>query len=347
MIFKRRQKRRADVSVAAANAEIASDVMAFLTEQGLPANPVNFELGCLRRNDPKGLVARTVASITLTGDRISQEQADLLVAAYRSLGTGSAAQQPEEEGSARTELRHQTLHLAAITGAAMSATGQFGRDLTERLDEIDRDQHAQPLATSISAMIDRTGDTERRLNVAMAEIDALNSELAAAKNDAARDALTGLVNRRGLQLHLDALASDACTVIAICDIDRFKTINDKHGHQVGDRVIQAVAETIAASCEPHIVARWGGEEFVVLIDGLPLDAAADLIETAGRNLYGRSFRVRDTGEALDPVTFSAGVAIVENGDADTALSAADALLYQAKIDGRDRILTALPTALAA
>ncbi|QQV77784.1 GGDEF domain-containing protein [Sphingomonas aliaeris] len=346
MIFRRRHKNGADGLPDAAMEDLY-DVMAFLSEQDLPATPINFELAFLRKNDPRSLAARAIDAILIGGDRITQAQANQIVSAYRQLGGGTDREKSEKEAAGHTRLRHQTLHLADLTGEAMSATGQFGRDLSEHLDEMDGGQSAQAVADSISAMIDLTGDTERRLSAAIEQIESLNTELAAAKNDAARDALTGLVNRRGLQVHLDALEPHGCTALAICDIDRFKNINDRHGHQVGDRVIQAVAESIATSCEPHIVARWGGEEFVVLMDGVALEDAASLIEAANRNLQGRSFRVRDTGEALSPVTFSAGVVMIDDGKAEDAITAADALLYQAKVEGRDRVLTVHPAALAA
>ncbi|MEG3123901.1 diguanylate cyclase [Sphingomonas sp. GB1N7] len=319
-----------------------SAILRFLAEQGLRPTPVNYELAYIRANDGQSLAARAIDAILIGGDTVSQAQADHIVGAYRALGGGDQREQ-DEETAGHAELRHQTRHLAELTGAAMTATGQFGRDLSQHLDELDLDQ--PPLAAAIAAMIDRTGETEARLNAAMEQIDSLNSELMAAKNDAARDALTGLANRRGLQLHLDALEPGGCTAIAICDIDRFKTINDRHGHQVGDRVIKAVADSIAGSCEPHLVARWGGEEFVVVMEGVPLAAAADIIERSNRSLQNRVFRVRDSGEALEPITLSAGVVMVEDGKAEEAINAADALLYRAKMEGRDRVLwTACPLA---
>jgi diguanylate cyclase len=346
MIFKRRPKTGTDAMPDAA-IEGIYDVMAFLSEQDLPATPINFELAFLRKNDPKSLAARAIDAILIGGDRITQAQANQIVSAYRQLSGGTDREKAEKETSGHARLRHQTLHLADLTGEAISATEQFGRDLSDHLGDMDGEHSVQQVADSISAMIDLTGDTERRLSAAIDQIESLNAELAAARNDAARDALTGLVNRRGLQVHLDALEPHGCTALAICDIDRFKTINDQHGHQVGDRVIQAVADTIATSCDPHIVARWGGEEFVVLMDGVGLQDAAGLIEAANRSLQGRSFRVRETGEALSPVTFSAGVVMIDDGKAEDAITAADALLYRAKVEGRDRVLTVDQTALAA
>lgn len=346
-MFKRKQKTLADHAAPDACGRSAGDILAFLAEQDLPATPINFELGYLRWHDAGSLAAHAVEAILIDGGLISQMQADQIVGAYRALAITAMRTEPEGEMPGQTKLRHHTLHLADLTGEAMSATGQFGRDLTEHLDDLVADHPGAPLTASIAAMIDRTGDTERRLSVAMEQIDALNTELAAARNDAARDALTGLVNRRGLQVHLDALDAGGCTAIAICDIDRFKVINDRHGHLVGDRVIQAVAESLASSCSPHIVARWGGEEFVVLMDGVLLPTATEIIETAARNLHDRTFRVRDTGEALGPVTFSAGVVMVDAGRANDAIDSADALLYQAKIEGRDRVLSTPLAALAA
>ncbi|KQS04012.1 hypothetical protein ASG11_06900 [Sphingomonas sp. Leaf357] len=347
-MFKRKRQEIPDCAAVVEDELAVSAILRFLAEQGLRPTPVNYELAYIRANDGDSLAARAIDAILIGGDTVSQAQADHIVGAYRALGGGR--RESEEETAGHAELRHQTRHLAELTGAAMTATGQFGRDLSQHLDDLDQD--SPPFAATIAAMIDRTGETEARLSAAMQQIDSLNSELMAAKTDAARDALTGLANRRGLQLHLDALEPGGCTAIAICDIDRFKAINDRHGHQVGDRVIRAVAESIAASCEPHLVARWGGEEFVVVMEGVPLATAADIVVRSNRTLQNRVFRIRDTGEALEPITLSAGVVMVADGKAEEAITAADALLYRAKTEGRDRVIWAAdppdaPAAIAA
>lgn len=335
---------KAERAVRAQAEAAASNVLRFLGKQHLPATPVNYELGYLHHTDRESLAGRAVDAILITGDRVTQEQADYIVSAYRAVCSEPSEVEREAEASNGERLRHQTLHLADITADAATATGQFGRDLSAELGQMDRDR--MPIAKTISTMIARSTETERHLVSALQKIDALHAEVAAAQNDALRDALTGLANRRGLQAELDKLDKAGSTALAICDIDRFKAINDRHGHPVGDRVIKAVADSIAGSCAPHVVARWGGEEFVVLMHGVSLPDAHAIVQSANDALQRRAFRIRESGESLDPITFSAGIVMMDC-DALDAIAAADMLLYRAKQEGRNKVVVQGPASLAA
>lgn len=318
---------------------VAEAVLAFLADHALDPTPPNYELGYLHQTEPASLAARAIDAILITGAPLTQEQADEIHSAYRAR-TGDA---PVESRDG-VRLRHQTLQLHDLATDAASVTGQFGRDLNAELDQIDAED--LPIAKSIATMITRSGETERHLKSALKEIDALHAEVAAAQSDALRDSLTGLVNRRGLQAELAKAPADRPAALAICDIDRFKAINDRYGHPVGDRVIKAVAEAIARSCAPHIVARWGGEEFVVLMREVTPGEARAIVTAANRALQRRTFRLRDSGEALDPITFSAGIVMTRYGRALEAVGAADALLYRAKREGRNRVCAEEATAAA-
>lgn len=315
---------------------VAADVVAFLAAQSLDATPPNYELGYLYQTEPASLAARAIDAILITGASLTQEHADAITRAYHAAATsGNAPATDSIESRNGVRLRHQTLQLQDLASDAASATGQFGRDLTAELDQIEDDD--LPITKSITTMIARSSETERHLVSALKEIDALQAEVAAAQNDALRDSLTGLINRRGLEAELGKARADAPVALAICDIDRFKAINDRYGHPVGDRVIKAVAETIARSCAPHIVARWGGEEFVVVMAEVARDDACAIITAANYGLQRRTFRLRDSGAALDPITFSAGIVMTSHGAALGAIAAADALLYRAKREGRNRV----------
>lgn len=117
-------------------------------------------------------------------------------------------------------------------------------------------------------------------------------------------------------------------------------VNDEFGHGVGDRVLKAIAATLTRECEGHLVARWGGEEFVVLFEGSSLDAARQTLGVARAAVAERRFRLRDTDRPLGAITLSAGLVVVAPGMslADVARQA-DALLYQAKQAGRNRVVT--------
>jgi diguanylate cyclase (GGDEF)-like protein len=128
--------------------------------------------------------------------------------------------------------------------------------------------------------------------------------------------------------------------VALADVDDFKRLNDGHGHLAGDRALQAVAGTLAGGCRStDLVARFGGEEFVLLFPETGLDAAAALAEKLRAGVAAREVTGLD-GERLS-VTVSLGLAAAEGpgggvGPADL-LRAADEALYRAKAGGKNRV----------
>jgi len=188
-------------------------------------------------------------------------------------------------------------------------------------------------------MIDRTRSAEQALDAATGEARALRAKLDRARAEANHDVLTGLPNRRAFEAHYDERkAAGGPMAIAICDIDHFKSINDSHGHSVGDRVLKAVAEVMRTECHSHLVARLGGEEFVMLFSGIGTSEARDLVEQARQKLGSRNLRVRETDRPIGVVTFSAGITNCAEGESrETALGRADAMLYLAKANGRNRV----------
>lgn len=157
------------------------------------------------------------------------------------------------------------------------------------------------------------------------------------------DELTGLPNRRDVLARLETLlaAPDRGCALLIVDIDHFKSINDAHGHLVGDDILRAVARALRdGASEPIAMGRLGGEEFVVV--------QPDGDEVSGRQLAERLIaRVRalDLGHLLPGrrVTVSIGLTICAAGDTVTQmLRRADEALYVAKAGGRDRVVTRVP-----
>ena len=186
-----------------------------------------------------------------------------------------------------------------------------------------------------TAMIDRVRQAEVRLEAATCEAESLREELEQARGDARSDPLTGLPNRRAFAEAFAALPPGASAAVAICDVDRFKAVNDMFGHAIGDRVLRAVGKTIADECEDCVTARYGGEEFVILLTG---SDPVGVIEGARRRVAGKRFRLRDTDALLGTITFSAGVARIHPGEElDAALTRADASLYLAKANGRNQV----------
>ncbi len=163
---------------------------------------------------------------------------------------------------------------------------------------------------------------------------------------AARDFLTGLFNRRhffarGRQLVGEARDMDLPVSIAILDVDHFKRLNDRYGHDGGDQALTAIAGTLSIMAERgfNLLARIGGEEFAIIFPGADLAEAERLCEGIRTAIAGAPLTI--AGEVL-PLTVSIGVASIGPGDAlEAALGLADQALYKAKQDGRDKVRTAV------
>jgi diguanylate cyclase (GGDEF)-like protein len=156
---------------------------------------------------------------------------------------------------------------------------------------------------------------------------------------AATDPLTGLANRRLTLALLDQLARDCrldlAPVILLADLDHFKRINDGWGHAMGDQVLVAVASALRASTrDADTVARWGGEEFLIV---LPATRAGEATELAERlRLRVEALQVADRHQCPVPVTLSIGIArLAANETGSSWLKRADEALYRAKDGGRN------------
>lgn len=199
-----------------------------------------------------------------------------------------------------------------------------------------------------------------RLNALRSRLRAQRGELEAAlariQDLATQDALTGLVNRRHMQTLLDteqrrSTRNNQPFCLALIDLDHFKTVNDSHGHPAGDAVLHGFAQaTLPLLRITDVLARWGGEEFMLLMPGSQLPEACVALERVREQLAGMAF------EQLGPqrrITLSAGIADARPGDAiGPLIERADRALYHAKALGRDCVVVAgpagelLPSALA-
>jgi diguanylate cyclase (GGDEF)-like protein len=149
------------------------------------------------------------------------------------------------------------------------------------------------------------------------------------------DTLTGIANRRVAERTLNLFATGQRRyAVMMIDIDHFKLINDQHGHDTGDQILQRIADTLKGRMRPQdTVARWGGEEFLVIVESVTRDEAASIAESL------RELVERGTQEVLS-TTISIGVAHSNTGQGvDQILKRADEGLYAAKNSGRNKVVT--------
>ena len=215
-------------------------------------------------------------------------------------------------------------------------------DLEARLPQPQGAHEIRQLTDSIAGMTRRLIDgralLEQRIAERTAELKLANEALQRA---ATHDALTGLPNRRAADQRLtEELARHGRNgqplTLCLVDVDHFKRVNDQHGHAVGDQVLQQVGERLREACRhTDFVARFGGEEFLVLLP----DTDAGGAEVAARKLLAR-VSASPCG-AAGTITISVGVTTVPGRcSSDTALKWADDALYEAKRQGRNRAVHA-------
>ncbi len=324
---------------------------AFLAAHRLSPDPAHYTFAYAVLSEPGGELAAEIAMLTDGGYRLTHEQIEQLGGSVVAGGSpparwaeGDVALDRQAEALV-AQTQAQVDVFAAMTKAMHVETRDFGRDLAASAAAIERSprmQHGDEVTRIATAMIRRIRESEAKLATATEEADTLRAKLKQARDDARRDPLTGLSNRLGFaDAFAERVEGSGPHCLALCDIDRFKRVNDEFGHPVGDRVLCAIGEALAAACDGHIVSRHGGEEFAILLAGSDLAGAAALLDEARADVASRRFRDRDTGKPLGIVTISAGVTAIRPGEkADTAFERADRLLYTAKDTGRDKVCAA-------
>ncbi|GHE20015.1 GGDEF domain-containing protein [Halomonas urumqiensis] len=203
------------------------------------------------------------------------------------------------------------------------------RPVADDIAVMGRDEIAR-MAQTIRHYVARINHNEQRIMAMNDELDFL----------ATHDALTQLKNRhyfeRTLNTYRESL-EDQPYCVAMIDIDNFKLVNDRHGHDVGDEVIRWVADLLQANMpEGSLLARYGGEEFVALFPGEAAPLAQDALERTRERISAAPFVIGD-----QPITVSVSIGLASRlpgGDYALTLKAADESLYQAKRQGRNRLV---------
>ncbi|MDD0844946.1 GGDEF domain-containing protein [Pseudomonas sp. Gutcm_11s] len=263
------------------------------------------------------------------------------------LGTLTEAHEGYSESveSARNfnqELREQVSDLQASVQEAADLTG-LKRALEERLEGLlstvsshqrQREGREEEVAQRLQALSQKVAEMEH-------EAQGFREHIEEQRQKALTDPLTGLANRAGWAERLDLELArwrryGGDLLLAVLDIDHFKRINDGYGHLAGDKVLKIIAGELAKRLrKTDFLARFGGEEFVLLVPSTPLDGGQQLLETLRVAVESCPFHFR--GEPVT-ITLSAGLTAFASGESsETAFTRADQALYRAKGAGRNRI----------
>lgn len=222
-------------------------------------------------------------------------------------------------------------------------------DYIENVSEKFKDpsvQHIIKDLISATATLKQNGDKiTKKLEESTNEINNLKKDLQQVTMESQRDFLTGVFNRKTFEKYVDEQMiacknsnSDLC--LLMIDIDHFKQFNDRFGHLLGDEVLKIVARTLTEILKGRdAVARFGGEEFVVILPETPLDGAMRVAELIRHAIAGKELKRKDTGQTFGTITVSIGVARYrpETDTLPTMIKRGDDAMYQSKHNGRNRV----------
>ncbi len=312
----------------------------FLAQHRLSPDPLHYAFAHRVVSNPAGILAQSVAALTEGGIRLTARDIEKLGGKVVSSGPQpEAAEPPSPTDGLVAQTQMQVEGFADMMHAIRAETQDFGRDLAASADAMRSSDRAEDIARLTTVMLDRVQSAEARLAAATHEAEELRLKLEEARDNARRDPLTDLPNRRAFEESFAAhMVAGEQVCLAVCDVDRFKRVNDRFGHSVGDRVLRAIAEALTAACPGQLVARYGGEEFTVLFAGVTIDQAHATLDEARCVVAAKRYRLRESDEPLGAVTFSAGITESQPGEfLGAVFGRADKMLYAAKDNGRNRI----------
>jgi diguanylate cyclase len=241
----------------------------------------------------------------------------------------------------------------AMVEAAMDQTSGFGEELRGAVTGMTLPENTREQMRSIIDSVVRVAAEmelsnkilQDRLRESKHEIRSLQEDLVAVRTESLTDPLTSLANRKAFDGALAAAVASAQgsqepLTLLITDIDHFKRFNDSFGHLTGDQVLRLVALSVKQNVKgADLAARFGGEEFAVILPNTPLRSGLTVAEHIRRAVMSKELVKRSTGENLGRITISIGVAAFHRGDSPAALiERADACLYAAKRGGRNRVI---------
>jgi diguanylate cyclase len=322
-----------------------ADIGSFLFAHDLDLTPLNFGLAhdYITGNDIA--IEKAVRAILTEKGKLTNGVAETIVAESRPEEIT-----PDSLAKMLDNVENNLSELTQLVDKSSASAQDYGAALQEQVKDLESTDTASvigKLVTLTRSMVDRTREVEAQMRQSQKQTQLLQRNLESARKAAEQDHLTGLPNRRAFESTLRdevkvAKEGEESLSVAFCDIDHFKVINDTHGHDTGDRVLKFVAGLLAKiSGDKCHVARHGGEEFVMLFRGKTVAEACKIVDDARQDMSERNLVNRSTGQRMEQVTFSGGVAdVFAYDDPRDALKAADRALYLAKEHGRNRVYIA-------
>lgn len=319
--------------------------LALLSKHKIPPSPVNYQLAYEYVSGKNKALIETLDEHMSHADGISQEA---LWDIYQRFFVQDIAALEKM----RKELRFLIANMQNEFERSGGELTGFSSRLNEFASVLDTDKNPQEISSEVQKMISGTQSVAKsqkkfdtQMSDIMEEVETLRKEIEQIKEESLTDALTGIANRRAFDdalskfMHSSTEENTPLSLLLI-DIDHFKKFNDTFGHLVGDKVLRFMGTTLRRCVKGQdFTARFGGEEFSVILPHTNKDGAKVIAELIRRAIS--STELHDKDNHYGKITASIGVTEYSQGeDVSELIQRCDTGLYQAKADGRNRVVLA-------
>lgn len=324
--------------------DLATAVVTTMRQLGVMGLPRNYEIfyEALSGSNP----ALSLAVVALN-NRPTQDELDAIGRKFFTQNHGQGI-----VDQAREVLARELEDVATLLRSERSHIEKYGRILDETSDGLNNRsaisrELLQKIVGAVSVATTSTIDRGRQILSTLtdksAELESVKSKLEEYKRLADTDPLTHIWNRRAFDKEIARIYNSSKGILfnalILADIDRFKDINDRFGHPVGDKIIQIIADIFQSNSHAGVfVARTGGEEFALIIEGTSEDTTYQMAERIRALVEQTPFASPQTGANYGTVTVSMGICMASEADSPEDLyTKADRALYRSKMAGRNRV----------
>ena len=318
--------------------------ISLLSKQKMSVNPHNYQMGYEYVSGRNQLFNDDLDRLIKQSDPLEENQLRVLYQHY-------FLQDEAFLEAMRQELRHVISKLLEEFGYSGKQLSNYTQTLHQFVDILDSQGSSSDMFEETQKVIEETNSLEKaqqglKLQVVdiIAEVDALREELQQVREESKIDALTGIANRKAFDMELDhsilaARETRKPLCLLLLDIDHFKRFNDTYGHLIGDKVLRYVAASFKRNIKGNdFLARFGGEEFVIILPSTSINGAMILAEQIREDVSSGNLTGRDTDTSYGKMMISIGVTQFLASDLpDELVARADKALYLAKERGRNRV----------
>lgn len=326
------------------NSDLASTVVTTMRQLGVMGLPRNYEIfyEALSGSNPELSLA-----VVALSNRPTQDELDAIGHKFFAQNHGQGI-----VDQAREVLARELEDVASLLRTERSHMEKYGKVLHETSDGLaSRTAISKELLHKIvgaisvatTSTIDQGKQFASTLAEKSAELESVKSKLEEYKHLADTDPLTHIWNRRAFDKQIATIYNSSKGILfnalILADIDCFKDINDRFGHPVGDKIIRTIADIFQSSAHAGMfVARTGGEEFALIVDGASEETTYQIAERIRTLIEQTPFTSSQTGASYGPVTVSMGICMASEADGPEDLyTKADRALYRSKVNGRNRV----------